>query len=97
LRPTWFPYTTLCRSERGSEPVSIELLARDTRAVLEAVDASNAILIGHSTGGVILQELALQDPSRVGGLILSGTWARPNRYMAELDRKSTRLNSSHVK
>ena len=78
-------------SERGSEPVSIELLARDTRAVLEAVDASNAILIGHSTGGIILQELALQDPSRVGGLILSGTWARPNRYMAELFRSRARI------
>lgn len=78
-------------SDRGTGPVSIELLARDTLAVLEHVGARDAVLLGHSTGGVILQEIALSDPSRVGGLVLSGTWARPNRYMAELFRSRGEL------
>ena len=78
-------------SDRGTEPVSIALLARDTLAVLEHVNARDALLLGHSTGGVILQEIALTDPSRAGGLVLSGTWARPNRYMNELFRSRGEL------
>lgn len=78
-------------SDRGTARVSIEQLAQDTRAVLEHTDARDAVLLGHSTGGVILQELALRDASRIGSLVLSGTWARPNRYMAELFRSRTVL------
>jgi aminoacrylate hydrolase len=54
--------------------------------VLGHVGSKRAVLLGHSTGGVILQSMALHDQSRIAGLILSGTWARPNRYMAELFR-----------
>ncbi len=74
------------KSDRGTEPVTIERLALDTLAVLEDLQSQGALLLGHSTGGVILQDLALRDASRVGGLVLSGTWARRNRYMAELFR-----------
>lgn len=73
-------------SARGAVPVSIEQLALDTLAVLEHLDSRDALLLGHSTGGVILQDMALRDASRIGGLVLSGTWAKPNRYMTELFR-----------
>lgn len=79
------------KSARGTAPVSIERLAIDTLAVLDHLDSRDALLLGHSTGGVILQELALRDASRVGGLVLSGTWAKPNRYMAELFRSRSVL------
>jgi len=83
------------KSERGTAPVSIEQLALDTLVVLENLGSQDALLLGHSTGGVILQELALQDASRVGGVVLSATWARPNRYMAELFRsRSVLLNAA---
>ena len=83
------------RSSRGTEAVSIERLALDTLAVLEAMGSRDAVLLGHSTGGVILQELALRDASRIGGLVLSATWARPNRYMAELfDARGVLLGST---
>lgn len=74
------------KSERGTAAVSIEQLALDTLAVLEQTGSRDALLLGHSTGGVILQDLVLRDASRVGGIVLSATWARPNRYMAELFR-----------
>ena len=74
------------KSTRGSDGVDIARLARDTLAVLDHADSQDAVLLGHSTGGVILQELALQDASRVAGLILSATWAGRNRYMDELFR-----------
>jgi aminoacrylate hydrolase len=75
----------VARSTRGGvAKVDIDVLARDCHAVLKHVGARRALLIGHSTGGVILQTMALQNEAPIRGLILSGTWLKPNRYMTEL-------------
>src|SRR3954468_23907515 len=66
--------------------LDIDRLAQDSLAVLDHAGSASALLLGHSTGGVILQAMALAEPSRVAGLVLSGSWLRPNRYMTELFR-----------
>src|SRR5215216_3534678 len=73
-------------STRGAGAVDIDRLAQDSLAVLDHAGSASALLLGHSTGGVILQAMALAEPSRIAGLVLSGSWLRPNRYMAELFR-----------
>jgi aminoacrylate hydrolase len=94
FRITRFDQRGIGQSDRGTDDVDIARLASDTLAVLEHVDARNALVLGHSTGGVILQDLVLRKPERVAGLVLSGTWARPNRYMTELFR--SRLQILHT-
>jgi aminoacrylate hydrolase len=79
------------KSTRGTEQTTITGLAEDCLQVLDAVGAQRALLVGHSTGGVILQSMALTDDSQIAGLMLSGTWAKPNRYMAELFRSRTAI------
>jgi aminoacrylate hydrolase len=71
-------------STRGNRITSIDLLAEDCLAILDAIGVQRPLLLGHSTGGVILQSMALQRPGAFAGLILSATWARPGRYMTEL-------------
>lgn len=71
-------------STRGGRTTTIDLLAEDCLAVLDAIGVQRPLLLGHSTGGVILQSMALQRPGAFAGLILSATWARPGRYMTEL-------------
>lgn len=73
-------------STRGTAPSTITTLAADAAAVLGHADGQGATLVGHSTGGCIIQEMALADPSRVAGLVLTGAWAAPNRFMQELFR-----------
>jgi len=73
-------------STRGAGAVDIDRLAQDSLAVLEHAGSARALLLGHSTGGVILQAMALAEPARIAGVVLSGSWLRPNRYMAELFR-----------
>ena len=68
-------------STRGSEACSIRILARDCVAVLDEAGLDRAVVLGHSTGGCIAQLLAHLAPERVDGLILSGSWLRPSRYM----------------
>ena len=71
-------------STRGKAKCTIDQLAADCFAVLDACGIRTATIIGHSTGGCIAQTMALTHPERVQALVLSGTWARPNRYMQEL-------------
>jgi pimeloyl-ACP methyl ester carboxylesterase len=43
---------------------------------MQAVDLQSAILVGHSMGGAIAMNLALEHPERVSGLVLVATGAR---------------------
>jgi aminoacrylate hydrolase len=78
-------------SSRGTAPCTIEQLADDCLRSLDAVGSGTAIMLGHSTGGCILQALALRAPERVAALVLSGAWARPSRYLMELFAARLRL------
>ena len=79
-----FDQRGIAASTRGTAHTDIAQLGRDAAAVLDHVGSKRAVLLDHSTGGVILQSMALESEARIAGLVLSGTWARPNRYMAEL-------------
>jgi pimeloyl-ACP methyl ester carboxylesterase len=49
-------------STRGTAPLSIETLAHDLTAVLEATDVRDAVLAGHSMGGMTIMSLATHRP-----------------------------------
>lgn len=81
-----FDQRGIAASTRGTAPCTVATLAADAAAVLSDFTSDAAILVGHSTGGCMVQEMALSDPAVASGLVLSGTWARPSRYMTELFR-----------
>ncbi len=49
-------------STRGTSPLAIETLAHDLTAVLEATDARDVVLAGHSMGGMTIMSLATHRP-----------------------------------
>lgn len=63
----------------GRDGYTIERLGADLRAVLESVDATGAVLVGHSMGGMTIQSLAFTDPialhERAAALVLVSTAA----------------------
>lgn len=64
------------RSAPCRGPISIEAMADDVAALLDAVGWESAHLVGHSMGGVVAQQVALDHPRRVRSLSLLCTFGR---------------------
>jgi len=75
--------------ERGH---TLETLAADVRSVVESLDLRDAVLVGHSMGGVAVQLFCLHHPEiaaeRVAGIVLLSTLAKTylsgNRRLLQL-------------
>jgi pimeloyl-ACP methyl ester carboxylesterase len=63
----------------GEEGHSLDNLGRDLKTVLERLDLHDAVLVGHSMGGVAVQSFVTQFPDiaaeRVAGIVLLSTLA----------------------
>ena len=63
---------------------SVGQMADDLLQLMDHLDIGRADLIGHSTGGAIGQTLALDQPDRMGKLVLSATWSAADDYFKRL-------------
>ena len=57
-------------------PITVEAMAEDALNLMDATGWESAHVVGHSMGGVIAQQLALNVPERVRSLALICTFAR---------------------
>ena len=67
-------------SERPMTGYTIARMAADMLQILDALGFARVDIVGHSTGGVIAQQLARSHPGRVRNLVLSGTWNRQDEH-----------------
>ena len=67
------------RSDKPDAPYSIEQMADDAAALLDALGIGRAHIVGTSMGGRIALDLALRHPEHVRSLILVSTGARVPR------------------
>jgi pimeloyl-ACP methyl ester carboxylesterase len=61
------------RSDTGHEKSSINKMAEDAVKLLDSLKIERAHILGHSMGGYIAQEFAINYPNRVNKLILEST------------------------
>ena len=66
------------RSAAVPAPCTIPELAADLRSVLDGAGAERAVVLGHSAGGVVAMQFALDHPTRTAGLVLVGTASECN-------------------
>jgi pimeloyl-ACP methyl ester carboxylesterase len=72
------------RSDRPPGPYSLEVMARDALAVLDAEGVERAHVVGASMGGVIAQIIGVLHPDRVRSLVLACTACRHHTWRREL-------------
>jgi len=65
----------MARSRPNATPVTVAQMADDARAILDAVGWDTAHVVGHSLGGLVAQQLALDATKRVRSLALLCTFA----------------------
>ncbi len=68
-----FDYRGTGKSSKTVEKYSIKMFTEDAAAILDALDIEQAIVCGHSMGGVVAQLLALDHPRKVKKLILASS------------------------
>lgn len=79
-------YTVILHDQRGSgrsshvRVASIEQMAADALAVMDAAGVARAHVIGHSTGGAIGMAMALDTPARVHGLVVNSSTTHGDDY-----------------
>jgi 3-oxoadipate enol-lactonase len=72
------------RSGKPDGPYSLEQMAADAVAVLDAEGIGRAHVVGHSMGSYIAQVMAVQHPDRLRSLTLAGTACRHLPWRLEL-------------
>jgi aminoacrylate hydrolase len=59
---------------------TVEKMAEDVVALMDALGIPRAHVVGHSTGGAIAQVIALDHPDRVGAIVIASSWPKPDAY-----------------
>ncbi len=86
------------RSDRPAGPYSISRIARDAVEILQAENIDVANIVGHSTGGIVAQYVALDAPHVVKALVISGSWDKPDaRFRAMFEARLAVLRQAGPK
>ena len=72
------------RSGKPDGPYTLEQMAADAIAVLDAEGVQRAHVVGHSMGSYIAQMMAVQHPDRLRSLTLAGTACRHQSWRLDL-------------
>jgi pimeloyl-ACP methyl ester carboxylesterase len=86
-------------ADKPADGYALVNFADDIEAFMDAVGVQSAVLLGSSSGGYIAQQVAVQVPHRVGGLVLVGAprslQGRP-AFADEVDRLTDPVDPTWV-
>ena len=68
-----FDYRGTGKSSKAIQKYSIKMFAEDAATLLDHLDVEQAVVCGHSMGGVVAQQFALDYPYATASLLLAST------------------------
>lgn len=78
-------------STNGVVPDTIEQMATDAGTFIDALGLRTVDVVGHSMGGLVAQQVAIQRPDLVRKLVLVGTGPRGGERIGEMDAETSAL------
>ena len=72
------------RSDRPAITYSVQQMAKDVLYLMDSLGIDKAHAVGHSKGGAVVQQLALDTPDRLDRIVLSASWAGPTSFFKAL-------------
>ena len=78
----------------GPGAYSIELLVKDAIALMDKLGIEKAHIAGTSTGGCVLQNIALDHPDRVRACIFNNTWVTADEFITRVATTRKRIAES---
>jgi aminoacrylate hydrolase len=82
-------------SDKPASGYSTEAIAGDVIGLMDALGIDRAHVAGTSTGGCVLQNLAIDHPERVRCAIFSNTWVKADEYIARVQTTRKRIALSY--
>lgn len=82
-------------SDKPPTGYSIEAIAHDVIGLMDKLGIDKAHVAGTSTGGCVLQNLAIDYPERVRCCIFSNTWAKADEYITRVQMTRKRIALSY--
>ncbi|WP_108649856.1 alpha/beta fold hydrolase [Dongshaea marina] len=79
------------QTQGDGQPLSIELMADQTMALIEALKLKNPNIIGQSMGGAIAQTIAHNHGHKIGKLVLANTSAKFNQVTLQAIESLTNM------
>jgi aminoacrylate hydrolase len=78
-------------SDKPKDAYATELIARDVIALMDTLGIDKAHVAGTSTGGCVLQNLAIDHPDRLRACIFSNTWVKADEYITRVQTTRKRI------
>jgi aminoacrylate hydrolase len=72
------------QSDKNQREFSLDRMANELAALMDALEIPRAHLVGLSTGGAIGQTLAIEQPERVDKLVMCSTWTHCDPWFRRL-------------
>ncbi|HEY1243974.1 MAG TPA: alpha/beta hydrolase [Hyphomicrobiaceae bacterium] len=82
-------------SDKPAYGYSTEVLARDVIGLMDALGIGRAHMAGTSTGGCVLQNLAIDQPGRVRCAVFSNTWVKADEFITRVQMARKRIALSY--
>ncbi len=78
-------------SDKPTDSYSTEAISRDVIALMDTLGIERAHVAGTSTGGCVLQNLAIDHPERLGVCVFSNTWVKADEYINRVQMTRKRI------
>lgn len=78
-------------SDKPANAYSTEAIAGDVIALMDRLGIAKAVVAGTSTGGCVLQNLAIDHPDRLVACIFSNTWVKADEYFTRVQMTRKRI------